>query len=158
MYVDVAKYYETSRINNNCIDPLVVLAASNSDATLFWNGFSDNSAYSLLGYWFTDIIEWVDVIPENFNELCNLEFCEFFAKTMLDEWGVTNDGYLANKNKDVFIIRKDLGLFETKISPVKIKFKITKTDIHVNCKSEYVPDKDVVLVYGENDRITFLKT
>jgi len=155
MYIDVAKYYEISKVNKNCIDPLVVLTASNGAATLFWDGFSENSAYSLLGYWFTDIIEWVGNRPENINELCNLEFCEFFWKTMLDEWGITDDGYLANKNREIFYLRKNLGLFDTKISPAKVKFKISKTDTHIYCKSEYVPDKDVVLVHGKNDSVTF---
>ena len=155
MYVDVAKYYDISRIKNSCIDPLVVLAASNGAASLFWDGFSENSAYSLLGYWFTDIIEWVDTMPENFNELCSLEFCEFFWKTMLDEWGITDDGYIANKKGEVFYIRKNLALFDTEISPVKTKFKITNTDTHIHCNSEFVPDKDVVLVYGENNSVTF---
>ena len=155
MYFDVAKYYDTSRINNHCIDPLVVLAASNGAATLFWDGFSENSAYSLLGYWFTDILEWVDTKPGNFRELCSLEFCEFSWKVMLDEWGITDDGYLANRNGEVFYIRKNIGLFGTKISPAKTRFKITRTDAHIYCNSEYVPDKDVVLVYGENNSVTF---
>ena len=155
MYVDVAKYYEISKINESCIDPLVVLTASNGAATLFWDGFSDNSAYSLLGYWFSNIVEWTDDRPENFNELCNLEFCEFFWQTMYNEWGVTDDGYLANKNGGVFFLRNNLGLFDIKISPAKVKFKIDKTDTHISCKSEYVPDKDVVLEYGENGSVTF---
>jgi len=155
MYIDVVKYYEMSEINGGCIDPLVVLAASNGAATLFWDGFSENSAYSLLGYWFTDIIEWVGNKPENMNELCDLEFREIFWKTMLDEWGTTDDGYLADKNGEVFFSRKDLGLLNTKISPSKVKFKISKTDTHVYCESEFVPDEGVVLVYGDDKSITF---
>ena len=155
MYVDVEKYYEKSKINKNCIDPLVVLTASNGAASLFWEGFSENSAYSLLGYWFTDIIEWVDNRPENMNELCDLEFCEIFWKTMLDEWGTTGDGCLANKNGEVFFLRKNLGLWDTKISPAKIKFKISKTDTHIYCDSEFIPDEGVALVNGENGSVSF---
>ena len=155
MYIDVAKYYEKSSMNEYCIDPLVVLAASNSAASLFWDGFSENSAYSLLGYWFTDIIEWSDHRPENINELCDLEFCEFFWKTVLDEWGTTDDDYLADRNGDVFYLRKNLGLFTEKILPAKVKFKISKTDTRMYCKGEYVPDEGVVLVCGENDSVSF---
>ena len=155
MYIDVAKYYEMSKINKSCIDPLVVLTASNSAASLFWDGFSENSAYSLLGYWFTNTIEWADNLPENMNEICNLEFCEFFWQTVLDEWGTTIDDYLANRHGEVFYLRKNLSLWDTKISPAKVKFKISKTDTHVYCKSEFVPDKGVTLVYEDNENITF---
>jgi len=154
IYIDVAKYYEMSRINKECIDPLVVLAASNGAASLFWDGFSENSAYSLLGNWFTDIIEWADNMPESMNELCDLEFCEFFWQTMLNEWGTTDDGYLANKNGEVFFLRKNLGLWDTKMSPARTKFKIEKTDTHVSCESEFVPDTGVFLV-KDNNSITF---
>jgi len=155
MYVDVKNYYEKSFIKDNCIDPLVVLTASNQAATLFWDGFSENSAYSLLSYWFTDIIEWVDSKPENMNELCDLEFCEFYWQTMLDEWGITDDGYLANRTGDVFFLKKDLGLFESKILPAKIKFKISNSDTHTHCKSELVPDEGVVLVNEEEGEVSF---
>lgn len=155
IYVDVEKYYERSNICNNCIDPLVVLAASNNATSLFWDGFSENSAYSILGNWFSDIIEWSDERPKNMNELCDLEFREFLWSAMLKEWGTTEDGYIADKNGEIFFVRRNLGLFDIKISPVKIKYKITRTDTQTYCKSEFVPDDGVTLVFEENNKVVF---
>ena len=74
---------------------------------------------------------------------------------MLDEWGTTDDGYIANSNGEVFFLRNDIGSFDKKITPAKAKYKIRKTDTHIHCKGELVPDKDVVLVYEDNDSVSF---
>ena len=65
---------------------------------------------------------------------------------------------MANKNGEVLYIKNNLGIFSTKISPAKIKFKINKTDTHIYCNSEYVPDNNVYIKYGENDSVTFCES
>jgi len=89
------------------------------------------------------------------NELCDLEFCEFYWKTALDNWGTTDDGYIANKYGEVFFLRKNSSIFGVRMAPAKIKYKISKTDTHTHCNSEFVPDEGVVLVNGDNKSVTF---
>jgi len=154
LFINVSDYYERSRIGTHCLDPLAILAASNSCASLFWEGFTDGSAYSLLGSWFTDVVEWVDNKPTAINELAGLEFCELFLRSMYDEWGLTSENYLADRNGKTLYLRKDIGIFFTKISPVSCKYKFKKIDNGYTLASESEPDAGVILV-PDKGRISF---
>jgi hypothetical protein len=87
LFINVSDYYERSRIGKFCLDPLAILAASNPCASLFWEGFTDGSAYSLLSNWYADTVEWVESPPADMNELAELEFCELYLRSMYDNGG-----------------------------------------------------------------------
>jgi hypothetical protein len=154
LFINVADYYERSKIGEFCLDPLAILAASNPAASLFWDGFTEGSAYSLLSSWFADVVEWVEYQPADMNELAELEFCELYLRSMYDAWGVTPENYLADRNGKTLFTRRDLGLFDTKISPAKSKYIIKKTADGYERSQEFVPDEGVVLV-SEGKRISF---
>ena len=154
LFINVSDYYERSRIGTNCLDPLAILVASNSCASLFWEGFTDGSAYSLLGSWFTDVVEWVDNKPTVINELTGLEFCELFIRSMYDEWGLTSENYLADRNGKILYSRKNISFLSTRISPARCKYRFERTDNGYKLFSEFEPDAGVVLVPDEN-RISF---
>ena len=154
LYVNVLDYYERSRIGKFCLDPLAILTASNRASSLFWHGFTEGSAYSLLSSWFTDVVEWVDIKPTDINELAGLEFCELFLQSMHNEWGLTSDDYLADRNSEILYFRKDMGIYNTKLSPARCKFKYSKSADGYILHSEFEPDNGVVLVPGD-DRVTF---
>ena len=150
LFFRVTDYYNRSNIKTHCLDPLAILTASNSCASLFFNSFTDGSAYSLLGDWFTDVIEWTEKEPTDMDEICDLEFSELYLQLMLNEWGLTSENYLADKNGKILYTRKDLGIFNIRISPAKQKYLCTINDCTYDIISEFEPDDGVVLSYQEN--------
>jgi hypothetical protein len=155
LFINVSDYYECSKIGKFCLDPLVILAASNRCASLFWDGFTDGSAYSLLSNWFADVVEWVECRPADMSELAELEFCELRLRSMCDAWDATPEGYLADRNGKTLFTREDLGLLGTKISPAKCNYKVVKIDNErFKLSQEFVPDEGVVLA-EEGDGVSF---
>ncbi|MDR1644040.1 MAG: hypothetical protein LBT59_30455 [Clostridiales bacterium] len=145
VYFDVSAYYEASRIGEFSLDPLPILTASGHAASLFREGFSNGSAYSLLGSWFTDVIEWSKTRPADMDELKGLEFREIHPFDYYKIWGVTPDNYLADRNGQTFYSRKVLGYLFHVISPTKRKYLVIKDDKGIRIQSELVPDPGVVL-------------
>jgi len=152
LFLNVSDYYDRSRIDKYCLDPLAVLTASNRCASLFFDGFTDGTAYSLLGAWFTDVIEWTDHKPTDMNELCDLEFREPYIKSMYEKFGLTPEGYIADKNGGILFTRKDLGIFHARIDSVRQKYRVTTTDEGYRIRGEFEPDDGVVLFY-EGDKV-----
>jgi len=155
IYFDIKAYYKRSKIGHACIDPLVVLTASNRAATLFFHAFSNDTAYSLLGSWCYDTLEWTEDRPEQMNELINLEFGELFWKSQLELFGTTEDGYLADRNKKTYYTRQNLNPFYTRISPAKVKYKITYEGESIRMNSEFEPDEGVFLANQSENTVTF---
>ncbi|MDR1644042.1 MAG: hypothetical protein LBT59_30465 [Clostridiales bacterium] len=150
VYFDVSAYYEASWIGEFTLDPLPILTASGLAASLFWEGFSNGTAFSLLGSWFTDVIEWSKTRPADMDELKGLEFREIHPFDYYRIWGVTPDNYLADRNGQTFYSRNDIGLFFVVISPAKRKYLVTVDDKEISIQSELVPDPGVVLKYDVN--------
>jgi hypothetical protein len=154
LFINVSDYYERSKIGNFCLDPLAILTSSNPCASLFWEGFTDGSAYSLLSNWYADTVEWVDSQPTGMNELAELEFCELYLRSMYDKWGLTPENYLADRNGNTLFSRNDLGVFNTRISPAKAKYRFENIADGYEISQEFVPDEGVVLV-PDGDYVSF---
>ena len=154
-FFSVSDYYERSSIGAYCLDPLALLTASNGCASLFWDGFTDGSAYSLLGYWFADVVEWTGDKPVDMNEICDLEFCEPYFKTMYEAWGLTPEDCLSDKYGNTLFTRKNLGLLHTRIIPAKEKYQFRKDDKGYEMSSDFEPDDGVLLSY-EGDKVAFM--
>ncbi|MDR1644043.1 MAG: hypothetical protein LBT59_30470 [Clostridiales bacterium] len=155
VYFDVSAYYKASWIGDFSLDPLPILTASGHAASLFGNGFSNGTAFSLLGSWFTDVIEWSKTRPADMDELKGLEFMEIYLSDFYKIWGVTPDNYLADSKGQTLYSRKDIGLFFVVISPVKRKYLVTEDDKRISIQSELVPDPGVVLKY-DGKSVSFL--
>ncbi|MDR1644045.1 MAG: hypothetical protein LBT59_30480 [Clostridiales bacterium] len=155
VYFDVSAYYEASRIGEFSLDPLPILTASGHAASLFWEGFSNGTAYSLLGSWFTDVVEWSEIRPADMDELKDLEFMEIYPSDFYKIWGVTPDNYLADNKGQTFYSRKDIGLFFVTISPAKMKHRVSRDGRTVNIQPELVPDPGVSFKH-DGKYVTFL--
>ncbi|MDR1644041.1 MAG: MSCRAMM family adhesin SdrC [Clostridiales bacterium] len=155
VYFDVSAYYEASRIGDYSLDPLPILTASGHAASLFWEGFSNGTAFSLLGSWFTDVIEWSKTRPADMDELKDLEFMEIYPFDFHRIWGVTPDNYLADRKGQTFYSRKDIGLFFISISPGKIKHLVIEDDKRISIQTELIPDPGVALKH-DGKSVSFL--
>jgi hypothetical protein len=145
VYFDAREYKDANQTGYICLDPLVILTAYAKDASIFPRGFTEGTAYSLLGSWFTDVVEWSHKRPKTMDQLRDLEFRETDLKSALDTWGITPDGFLADRGNKTYCIRKNLGMYRTAIMPAKIRYKATREGNKMWLSSEYVPDPGVMM-------------
>ncbi|MDR1644046.1 MAG: hypothetical protein LBT59_30485 [Clostridiales bacterium] len=155
VYFDAREYKDANQTGYLCLDPLVILTTYAKASSIFPHGFTEGTAYSLLGSWFTDVVEWSHKRPKAMDQLRDLEFRETDLKSALDTWGITPDGFLADRGNKTYCIRKNLGLFKTVIMAAKIRYKATREGNKIRLTSELVPDPGVT-VKNEGGTVSLL--
>jgi hypothetical protein len=100
--VDLADYHKQSKfLSKNweaAIDLVPVLTETGEGAQMALdNGISVNSTEKLVGTWHGDLLQIVDVLPENYN-LINCCFAEIWSRAeyCYRTFGLNEDGYLLN--------------------------------------------------------------